>query len=124
MALFCQKLSALSGVESRSSAFAGGDLRFFYANGMILYAFFTGCCVSWHYSYCGTGVNIMMVIARLHSLHHPIDSQPKHVGETVFDSSLHPADVAQLIALHQLAVHKAQPSWRARLHALYRRMRA
>ncbi|WP_346827233.1 hypothetical protein [Serratia inhibens] len=124
MALFCQKLSALSGVESRSPAFAGGDLRFFYANGMILYAFFTGCCVSWHYSYCATRVKIMMVIARLRSLRRPIASQPKHVGETVFDSSLHPADVAQLIALHKLAVHNAQPSWRARLHALYRGLRA
>lgn len=124
MALFCQKLSALSGVESRSPAFAGGDLRFFYANGMILYAFFTGCCVSWHYSYCATRVKIMMVIARLRSLRRPIASQPKHVGETVFDSSLHPADVAQLIALHKLAVHNAQPSWTARLHALYRGLRA
>lgn len=66
----------------------------------------------------------MMVIARLHASHRPIDSQPKHVGETVFDSSLHPADVVQLIALHKLAVHKAQPSWTTRLYALCRKMRA
>jgi hypothetical protein len=44
------------------------------------------------------------------------------VGETVFDSSMHPADVAQLIALHQLAAHKALPSWRSRLSALCRRL--
>lgn len=55
----------------------------------------------------------MMIITRLHPLHHQIDNPadlPKHVGETVFDSSMHPADVAQLIALHQLGTHKALPS--------------
>ncbi|CAB1211501.1 Uncharacterised protein [Serratia liquefaciens] len=69
----------------------------------------------------------MMLITRLHFLHLPVDSQarqPRHVGETVFDSSLHPADVAQLIALHQLAAHKTPPSWRTRLGALCRRLRA
>ncbi|MGQ8773108.1 hypothetical protein ACUTQ5_01375 [Serratia sp. NA_112.1] len=66
----------------------------------------------------------MMIITRLHPRHHPIDNPtypPKHVGETVFDSSLHPADVAQLVALHQLSAHKARPAWRARLGALCRR---
>ncbi|MBP1131459.1 MULTISPECIES: hypothetical protein [Serratia] len=69
----------------------------------------------------------MMVITRLHSLHQPIDSlayPPRHVGETVFDSSLHPADVAQLIALHQRAAHKAPSSWITRLNALCRRLHA
>lgn len=69
----------------------------------------------------------MMLITRLHFLHLPADSQacqPRHVGETVFDSSLHPADVAQLIALHQLAAHKTPPSWRTRLGALCRRLSA
>lgn len=69
----------------------------------------------------------MMIITRLHPLHHQIENPvypPKHVGETVFDSSLHPADVAQLIALHQLTVQKALPSWRSRLSALYRKLSA
>ncbi|CAI0739255.1 hypothetical protein [Serratia grimesii] len=67
----------------------------------------------------------MMIITRLHPLHHQIDNPadlPKHVGETVFDSSMHPADVAQLIALHQLGTHKALPSWKARLSALCRKL--
>ena len=54
----------------------------------------------------------MMIITRLHPWHqqiaHPIDP-PKHVGETVFDSSMHPADVAQLMALHQLAFLNSSP---------------
>ncbi|CAI1674011.1 Uncharacterised protein [Serratia marcescens] len=39
----------------------------------------------------------MRAITRLYPLHHQPDEQPtepKHVGETVFDSSLHPADSA------------------------------
>ncbi|CAI0972825.1 Uncharacterised protein [Serratia quinivorans] len=67
----------------------------------------------------------MMIITRLHPWHQQIASPinpPKHVGETVFDSSMHPADVVQLMALHQHAEHKALPSWRARLHALYLRL--
>jgi hypothetical protein len=39
----------------------------------------------------------MMIITRLHPWHQQIASPinpPKHVGETVFDSSMHPADVA------------------------------
>lgn len=65
----------------------------------------------------------MRAITRLYPLHHQPDEQPaepKHVGETVFDSSLHPADSAQLTALHQLGKHEAAPSWRARLNALWR----
>jgi hypothetical protein len=53
MALFCQKRSALSGAESCSTLFAGGDLRFFYANRMILYAFFILRYLSCGYSHCG-----------------------------------------------------------------------
>ncbi|CAI0925671.1 hypothetical protein [Serratia entomophila] len=69
----------------------------------------------------------MMVIIRLYPLHHQANSlpePPKHVGETVFDSSLHPAEVAQLIALHQLGRREARPSWRLRLSAWYRRLQA
>ena len=44
------------------------------------------------------------------------------MGETVFDSSLHPADSAQLTALHQLGKHEGAPSWRARLNALWRKL--
>ena len=57
----------------------------------------------------------MRAITRLYPLHHQPDEQPtepKHVGETVFDSSLHPADSAQLTA----------PSWRARLNTLWRKL--
>ncbi|CAI1578375.1 Uncharacterised protein [Serratia quinivorans] len=67
----------------------------------------------------------MMIITRLHPWHQQIASPinpPKHVGETVFDSSMHPADVAQLMVFHQLAEHKTPPSWRARLRALCRRL--
>nr|WP_315292095.1 hypothetical protein [Serratia proteamaculans] len=67
----------------------------------------------------------MMIITRLHPWHQQLEHSvypPKLVGETVFDSSMHPADVAQLIALHQLAAHKALPSWRSRLSALCRRL--
>ncbi len=67
----------------------------------------------------------MRVITRLYPLHHQPGEQPalpKHVGETVFDSSLHPADGAQLTALHQLGKHEAAPLWRARLNALWRKL--
>ncbi|QGH64260.1 hypothetical protein GHV41_04845 [Serratia proteamaculans] len=67
-----------------------------------------------------------MIITRLHPWHQQIArpiSSPKHVGETVFDSSMHPADMAQLMALHQLAVHKTQPSWRSWLRVQCRRLR-
>ncbi|HIE1062794.1 TPA: hypothetical protein ACXJQO_004327 [Serratia marcescens] len=67
----------------------------------------------------------MRAITRLYPLHHQPDrqpAQPKHVGETVFDSSLHPADSEQLTALHQLCQHQATPSWRARLSALWRKL--
>ncbi|HCD1616336.1 TPA: hypothetical protein NBH86_004143 [Serratia marcescens] len=67
----------------------------------------------------------MRAITRLYPLHHQPGeqpAQPKHVGETVFDSSLHPADSAQLIALHQLGQHPLAPSWRARLSALWRKL--
>lgn len=69
----------------------------------------------------------MRAITRLYPLHHQPDqqpAQPKHVGETVFDSSLHPADSAQLIALHQLGQHEAAPSWHMRLNALWRKLYA
>ena len=67
----------------------------------------------------------MRAITRLYPLHHQPDqqpAQPKHVGETVFDSSLHPADSAQLIALHQLGQHEAASLWRTRLNALWRKL--
>ncbi|WP_195934031.1 hypothetical protein [Serratia sp. YC16] len=67
----------------------------------------------------------MRAITRLYPLHHQPDQQPaelKHVGETVFDSSLHLAESAQLIALHQLGQHPLAPSWRARLSALWRKL--
>ncbi|AGE16942.1 MULTISPECIES: hypothetical protein [Serratia] len=67
----------------------------------------------------------MRAITRLYPLHHQPGeqpAQPKHVGETVFDSSLHPADSEQLTALHQLGKHEAAPLWRARLNALWRKL--
>ncbi|MGK8662993.1 hypothetical protein [Serratia marcescens] len=67
----------------------------------------------------------MRAITRLYPLHHQPGeqpAQPKHVGETVFDSSLHPADGAQLTALHQLCQHQSAPSWRSRLSALWRKL--
>ncbi|CAI0849997.1 hypothetical protein V2T44_08625 [Serratia ficaria] len=68
----------------------------------------------------------MMLITRLYPLHHPADSPPeppKHVGETVFDSSLHPAEAAQSTLLRPLGRHAAKPAWRMRLNALRRRLR-
>ncbi|HIE5439192.1 hypothetical protein [Serratia marcescens] len=67
----------------------------------------------------------MRAITRLYPLHHQPDqqpAQPKHVGETVFDSSLHPADSEQLTALHLLCQHQVTPSWRARLSALWQKL--
>lgn len=67
----------------------------------------------------------MRAITRLYPLHHQPGeqpAQPKHVGEAVFDSSLHPADSEQLTALHQLGKHEAAPLWRARLNALWRKL--
>ncbi|MET3056787.1 hypothetical protein CUB91_007535 [Serratia marcescens] len=67
----------------------------------------------------------MRAITRLYPLHHQPGeqpAQPKHVGETVFDSSLHPADSEQLTARHQLGKHEAAPLWRARLNALWRKL--
>ncbi|PHY72900.1 hypothetical protein CS366_12705 [Serratia marcescens] len=58
-------------------------------------------------------------------MHHQLGEQPaepKRIGETVFDSSLHPADSAQLTALHRLGKHEGAPSWRARLSALWRKL--
>jgi hypothetical protein len=69
----------------------------------------------------------MMTITRLYPLHRPIDHQPdeqRHIGETVFDSSLHPAQVALLQMLYQLG--KAKPerlSWSQRMAQWYRKNR-
>jgi len=51
----------------------------------------------------------MQTITRLYPLHQPGGNPPdeqRHIGETVFDSSLHPAQVALLQALHRLCKPK------------------
>ncbi|TQI79312.1 hypothetical protein FHU10_0616 [Serratia fonticola] len=69
----------------------------------------------------------MMTIIRLYPLHHPLtklSDKPRHIGETVFDSSLHPAQVALLQSLHQLCKPKGnRPSWSQRMAQWYKRSR-
>lgn len=69
----------------------------------------------------------MITITRLYPLHRPIDAlleQQRHIGETVFDSSLHPAPVALLPMLHQSGKAKpAHPSWRQRMAQWYNKSR-
>lgn len=67
----------------------------------------------------------MMTIMRLYPMHRPIDrplEQQRHIGETVFDSSLHPAQVALLQMLHQLGKVKLErSSWCQRMVQWYRK---
>lgn len=69
----------------------------------------------------------MKTITRLYPLHHPGGNPPdeqRHIGETVFDSSLHPAQVALLQALHRLCKPKeGGPSWSQRMAQWYKRGR-
>ncbi|WP_447878407.1 hypothetical protein [Serratia fonticola] len=67
----------------------------------------------------------MKAITRLYPLHqpggHPADEQ-RHIGETVFDSSLHPAQVVLLQALHRLCKPKeSRSSWSQRMAQWYKR---
>lgn len=66
----------------------------------------------------------MKTINRLYPLHYPCTRLPdeqRHIGETVFDSSLHPAQVALLQALHRPCKPKSeQPSWSQRMARWYR----
>ncbi|CAI1082333.1 TPA: hypothetical protein ACSTJE_003156 [Serratia fonticola] len=69
----------------------------------------------------------MKTITRLYPLHqpggNPADEQ-RHIGETVFDSSLHPAQLALLQALHRLCKPKeGRPSWSQRMAQCYKRGR-
>ncbi|WP_248944768.1 hypothetical protein [Serratia silvae] len=67
---------------------------------------------------------MMKTITRLYPLHHPDGNPPdeqRHIGETVFDSSLHPAQVALLQALHRLCKPKiARSSWSQRMAQWFR----
>lgn len=67
----------------------------------------------------------MQTITRLYPLHHSGGNRPdeqRHIGETVFDSSLHPAQVALLQALHRLCKPKeGHPSWSQRMAQWYKR---
>ncbi|MGF6189981.1 hypothetical protein [Serratia sp. 2723] len=69
----------------------------------------------------------MQTITRLYPLHQRGNNLPdeqRHIGETVFDSSLHPAQVALLQALHRLCKPKRPgPSWNQRMAQWYKRSR-
>ena len=99
---------------------------------MILYAFFIlsalTLIVSAHddgFAVRRYGVRLMMMITRLFPLHHPLADLPeaqRHIGETVFDSSLHPAQAALLQSLHQLRKPKRdRRSWSQRMTQWFNR---